>query len=482
MRAVDMFIASENAYKEEIFSRGYIFCTKNDLKAPDNWDKDSFHDLTLASDPKLPKQKIIESNISLLCLGVIFDVRYPEEASLSTFNRLKKAIQVSEDNFFYHLSYTSGRYIIAYRRKDEDIEFLTDATGMKSIFYYNFECRILSSHATLVASNAKKADTKNKLETFRFGYPGIRTPFNNVYLLTPNTKLNAKSFEVERFWPLKPIKHRSIEEASIRVSGYLKSSMDYVAKFHTPIVSVTAGLDSRVTLSLNQERDSLELFTYYRADDVDSDALDRAFSEKFSSVAKQQVNILELRKEGDIPKEFKEMQKVNTYSDSLKRAAWVYYKKYRHIDDALHIRSNLSEIGREFWKYKKGDVLRGIDLAKLYLYGSKDYKAKYVFDVIDMFDEFEEKNKIINCGNYLDVKSLFYWEFRMAAWHSQVVVESDPAFDTISLYNCRKLLELMISIPEEDRKSSMLLRKIIESNWEDLTEYEVNGRPFWPDR
>jgi hypothetical protein len=42
----------------------------------------------------------------------------------------------------------------------------------------------------------------------------------------------------------------------------------------------------------------------------------------------------------------------------------------------------------------------------------------------------------------------------MSCWHSNVVVESDTAFDTVSLFNNRKILEAMLSVPFQDRVAS----------------------------
>ena len=52
----------------------------------------------------------------------------------------------------------------------------------------------------------------------------------------------------------------------------------------------------------------------------------------------------------------------------------------------------------------------------------------------------------------VDPLDLLYWEHRMSCWHSNVVLESDFAFDTHVLFNSRWILERMLSVRQDQRR------------------------------
>lgn len=474
-----MFVSKDNPYFGSVFSRGYVVSDKELPCVPEHWKREVFCDYKVAIDPKLRTNILSQHGFGLMLLGTFFDVRYPSVGSELVAENIFSALKEKEASFFSELDYISGRYVVFYCTPGGSFNALTDATGMKSAFYYNREVKIVSSHAKLVAMNG--LDARENSIPFKFGYPGVHTPFENVYLLTPNTQLNLRNFSIDRFWPLQSVVSKPIDEASLLVGTYLKNSMDHISKYYDPLVSATAGLDSRVTLSLNKDRKDVSYFTYYRSDDSDSDKLDKEFAQKFSSISGREVDIFRLADESDSDSNFKELQKNNTYANHLKKLSWVYFNRYSKLDRLIHIRSNISEVGREFWGHKKFSINSGADLARLYLRGEKQYFSWYVFSVIRKFNHFANVTGILKCKNYVDVKSLFYWEFRMASWHSQVVVESDPAFETVSLYNCRKVLELLLSVSKENREKSLILRNVISAHWPELTRHRVNGKDFWPE-
>jgi hypothetical protein len=78
----------------------------------------------------------------------------------------------------------------------------------------------------------------------------------------------------------------------------------------------------------------------------------------------------------------------------------------------------------------------------------------------------------------IDALDLFYWEHRMSCWHSNVVLESDFAFDTHVLFNCRWILERMLAVPVEDRCRASLFRQLVIDLWPELGTWP-RDRPTW---
>jgi hypothetical protein len=465
-----------NQFKGELFARGYVV-SECEVLAPENWVRGEFGKFFFAHDPRLNFCKLDCNNTELIYFGVISDVRDAMLSRLEVCQNLSIAIDESTEKFEDELSFTCGRYVIFWK-SDGQYWVTTDATGMRCAYYTTQNIRVISSHIRLLSWNMPGAVFSPKIP-MKFGYPGVGTPVKNTRYLTPNTKLNLSNRSVVRYWPCKSIEGIDLRGAIEKSAAYLQGAMDHYATFYKPLISVTAGLDSRLSLALSKNILNGEYFTYYRNDSLETDVHDLAFANIISNVFGRSVDVFELSKLNGAPEDFSNIQKINTIYDHLKKLSWIYYEKYSSRSEIIHVRSNISEVGREFYKGKNFDVNNGVDLARIYLQGDKDYKARYIFNIIERFEEFERVTGITKCKDNVDIKSLFYWEFRMASWHSSVVLESDPAFETVSVYNCRKTLETLLSVSKEERLKSSILRHIIDNKWPELSSFEVNGEPFW---
>ena len=76
-----------------------------------------------------------------------------------------------------------------------------------------------------------------------------------------------------------------------------------------------------------------------------------------------------------------------------------------------------------------------------------------------------------------DVWDLAYMEHRMSTWHAQALSGSDMAFDTSILFNSRRLLDLMMSVPLQDRRKATLFRRIIARRCPQIADVPINPRP-----
>jgi len=83
-------------------------------------------------------------------------------------------------------------------------------------------------------------------------------PFEGVRVLPANHALDLETGRFERFWPAGPIESIDTDEAVARGAEILRSSMASLVRERAALVSLTGGLDSRVSLAaasgLDQER------------------------------------------------------------------------------------------------------------------------------------------------------------------------------------------------------------------------------------
>jgi hypothetical protein len=76
-----------------------------------------------------------------------------------------------------------------------------------------------------------------------------------------------------------------------------------------------------------------------------------------------------------------------------------------------------------------------------------------------------------------DVWDLVYMEHRMSTWHAQALSGSDMAFDTSILFNSRRALDLLMSVPLADRRHGTIFRTIIAHRCPQIADIPINPRP-----
>ena len=172
------------------------------------------------------------------------------------------------------------------------------------------------------------------------------------------------------------------------------------------------------------------------------------------------------------PPLLQELLRVNTYRAHIPGVAYAYKVCMVKGTDSIHLRSNLSEIGRLFYKPRNVYPLSAEEL--VYLWTSK--RKWHTAENIASFEDFASATSFFDAP--VERTSLFYWEHRMGTWHSQVAIESDIACETLSLYNCRVVLQAMLAVPEEAQENSWLMKLVIQKRWPELTRFRVNNEPF----
>ena len=472
--AAPVIETGDNPYAAWLFARGYIARTNAAPKAPTSWLRKTFGDLHLAHDARLSAVESQDAGSKVLCLGLLFDVREPDISTEDCIQRLTSALTASEEQFLSELQYTCGRYVCLYRRMAASPEIVSDATGMKPVFYGGGEAKYVSSHVELIAHNEPEMTLIPRLP-FRYGYPGIATPRRGIRLLTPNTTLNITTFRVSRFWPTHSLPSLPLNDAVDIVQGNLNNAARHVCSRFSPLVSVTAGLDLRTTLSTVLGKPNVRYFTYDTG--VSSMKFDRALCKAFRDAGLVDSELIQT-KDILIDSAFNQIMKANSIGEHSNKLSYLYFTKFGNKEKLLHIRSNIAEVGREFWGKSNIEIDQHYRMSDIYLLYEKYSDPKSVSRIKDFFEEFFRISSFGDAIGKLDSKSLFYWEFRMAKWHSQLVAESDPAFDTISLFNCRHTLATMLSVSKAHRKGGDIQKAVILRNSPELAKFPINGKPF----
>lgn len=471
--------ADSSSHADQGYARGYTISLDKIPAPKSRWVTDTIASVHITRDSRLPLAKAQGPHHFVAALGMIWNANLPQQSTKETLEDLLTALTRSETEFFGKLDQASGRFVLIYQINGA-IFVCGDATAMKSIMYSERVPGVIASHGGLLSKMiaAEKSSTaltimsseKWKLPQSRY-LPGSLTEWQDIHYLTANTKINLNSGEIERFWPRQPISQSSLLDVAERVSNLMHSQMAWLKTQERPLLmSLTAGIDSRVAFSIASQYEDIEYFTY-------SDGVSAAHIEDCEVAAElaisqgKQHRILPVSKNED--QKVIERIKANNRISHLPHVASSYLRHFPQ--DAVHVRSNLAEIGRVFYKnHFKSNPTSPEDMAAAWR------KMSTCLDAVAAFDAWSNKVDFLGAMaiSQIEAPDLFYWEHRMSCWHGRVVCESDIAFDTVSLFNNRQILMTLLSLPRDERIGAAAFIEIIKTNAPELLAWPVNGEPI----
>jgi hypothetical protein len=356
-----------------------------------------------------------------------------------------------------------------------------DACGTRSTYYDRQDGRFwISSHSPLIAAEAGRRSIAHLLKTSKYGRPGDRTPYDAVRTLLPNFCIDPSLEDrPARFWPRRNRPTASVEEASSRLEALLLTAAEAIGSRWRPAVSLTAGLDSRVSFAAFKNNRDAVFFTYDRgAKDAMDLSVARALCSKFEAAHKR-LDLISIKPDPQVEEIAGQMLDYH----HIANLSSVYHRNFAG-GNWIHVRSNLSEIGRAFWRQMAANTELSVERMEflsrrdVLLSGSTANRnaslrlqAFQELGELLGYDLSDPTNPVLH--GY-DAWDLFYWEHRMGSWHSALIQSSDFGFDTAILFNARIILDTLLSVETEARSGSVLLKNFLQTNLPDATSIPIN--------
>lgn len=469
-----------NHFQDLIYKRGYLITDKEVDSPNPNWSKKKIGNYIVYYDVLNDVTYYKENEKWIFLLGSMIDVRNNTPDKELIIRNAIREWQISEEALFNYLDEISGRYIMMFH-DGEKTRILSDATGMKTIIYSRKQT-IIASHVQIVqqltgADHSSLIEQRWIKEYGGYHIPGHYTPYEDIYFLTPNTLLEIESKEIERFYPRALLTIKNVDSITEEISLLVKRQLKILAEENNKMLfSLTAGIDSRTTLALIKEVSNKFLyFTYYKVSKklpkgVESLEIDREVVGEMANNLNLNHRFIPL-KEDEISSDYYEFVnavKNNTFRAHSYRLAKFYYDELPQ--ETLHIRSNILEIGRFFYR-NKINLPTQVNIKSLaQCYNPKAANDKQIHSLLSTYYNHVQMDQIFNYDPY----DIFYWEYRMGTWHAQILLESDVAHDTFIPFNCRRILELMLSVPNSDKKNFTVFKNIINKNWPILNYWGIN--------
>lgn len=469
----------DNALTELLYARGFLLARRRIDVPVAGWEEIPFGEYWLYRDPRVGVQRSTEGSTTVLLVGraILLGNTSPQSGLA---NHLANDLLVSRQRFDESVEHVCGNYVLMTANGHEHT-VQSDAAGLRSIFY-SPDGEVVGSHASLVAAQSPSSrftqfhDPSWESRDSVSYLPGLRTIHDGVLQLTPNTELHLETMMPRRVFPRRPPLSLEVSEVVNRVSPLLAIQSKFlVGSGQHLMLSLTAGIDSRTSLAvLRPIAHHLTAFTYVlefgRFADLPIIGIDEAVASKIASDLSLTHRLARIGNPAVRP-ELEEVLEANTHHEHIWPLAQWYLDNL--ASETLHIRSNVYEIGRAFYRKSRPRLLP-LDpgmMAETHRRSNRERPA-----AIEAFVEFHRLTDFDSLHGH-DPYDLFYWEHRVGRWHANVVAESDISHETWVLINSRRILELLLAAPLAQRIKGTVFSELIDSHWPALSRLPFNRVP-----
>lgn len=430
-----------------------------------------------------PDQKLFlheQDNITFFLVGHSYNPISMIADEMQELQALAAAFQTSVDAYCRELSDMTGIFLTGYII-DDSITLYGDAAGMFMTYYGFVDHHIwIGSHAALMGdiNGLHQSEYVQELVNYRFyplfGFtlPGDLSPYDNFKRLVPNhsVRLEDSTCSIRRFYPTTDWKELqdsyTMEQRANEAARILENTMALIPqKWKHPAISLTGGCDSKTTLAC--AKGQYEHYQYFSYISQEAEAVDAEGAHAICEKLGLKHTIYTIPEQ---PLEDQELvQKMicagqgNIGNPNMREVQKRIYLSDLNCFD-VEVKSWVSEIARAY--YHKRFAKNRFPAKPTARYLTTLYKVfannrSLVRETDEVFSQYMQnyfRQEEMRNWSWVD---LFFWEFRVSSWNGLVITgEHRYSFDITIPYNNRRLLTLMLAVPEEMRINDELYWKI----------------------
>lgn len=408
-------------------------------------------------------EKLIYSD-QFLFFGEIFHHQFPKNNNRETFNHIDFNAELP--SIFEKISEFSGYFFLLFQ-KENNLYFLNDAGSQLETYYIFSEkgLQIAQQPQILFPLLNEEEKATDAPDFFKSNRKSIfeKTIFHSVFKLIPNHFVDIKNQKQQRFYPTQKLKIEDIEVAANKAVNILQNTM-LALKNRKPIaLPLTAGWDSRVlfaaSLNFLSEIDVFlanHQYDYTQTDIQIASQITQDFGKKLQLIS---YNLDEI----EVKDEF---QKAVFHQD-LKTHQLSVVCNQQYFPHHYIVNGNVSEVARNFYQPLPKRI-SAKDMAYISGFPEDSYAVKY-------FGKWKKNFSAVKKLGY-DELDFLYWEHKMPNWAGTAKSISNLYSTSISPFNNRLLLSVLLSVNTKFREKShnQLYRKIIEKMSVKLATYPIN--------
>ena len=469
----------------KLFCRGFLFTNADvDLDAYPFygiWNHTKLQNYHMLVSPKQNNYYVSNGNTTIFLVGHAYNPFTLVSDENEILDELikhysKENVHMASSLFWEKINELTGIFTIIIIDK-ESVLIIGDASGMQTTFYTVNSGKIyVSTHTNIIGDllNLNWDPYVVQLKNYRFfkllgnALPGNLTQFSKVKRLIPNhyVRIEDRALTVNRFyWPNRLDK--TSEEIVDEVAEILHSNMMLISKkWKKPAISMTGGCDSKTTVACtNGLYDQFRYFSYISSE---AEKIDAEAAKNICKALGLEHRTYIIPEEVGNSEEAAEILNWNTgnirYSHPNDVRKRVVFADTEEFD--VEVKSWASEIGRAYYSKRfHGRTEFGEMTPRkcTTLYKFFFHNRRLVRQTDKVFEKYIRHYFEQAKENPVEWQEQFFWEFRVPSWNGLVITgEHRYSFDITIPYNNRRIFELLLSAPIEDRISDRVYTDIRE--------------------
>ncbi len=453
---------------------GQFIISQNLQNIPQTWNTFHLQEWQITTHPNLPVIPLQTNNED--CAGWI--VGFPinsngELIEVTQFLPCQNLDDLTANGIEDYLYSFGGRFICVVITQNLRRLYL-DPCGSLAVVYSTTKHCIASTTSLLKYAENSSIDFQNISTQFlkpnRF-YPAGLTIFPELQRLLPNYYLDLEYWKPVRHWlqkPLSRVPHRQIAEQIEIIAHHVQNNLRGVTQKYHSYMGITSGRDSRMILACSRElHRKMTFFTFDYPDSASgryADAVDVYMGCKISQNFALNHLVLPIQTPTEILKQ--EYFLRIGYSGH-----WGKIKDYEACCKHLELQNALligfaGEVGRGYYWPKEKN--------KSWIDSPKELLSIMHLPVYLKFCEaIEDWLTDISVTDVYMLLDILYLEQRVGCWASPHLYGMAPFKIVLMPFNHRKILEAMIRLPVEYKRSQGLADDIVNFMWP-----ELSGRPY----
>lgn len=485
-------------YREMLFRRGYLFTSKridkqNEYPFYGLWSESQIGNYYLYVQEKQTIYTQSRGNISVIIVGHAynpFDMKYNEDDLCMD---LIAAYDKGVSEYFDKISELTGLHVIILVN-EEQVIVCQDACSLTGCYFGEIDGELcISEHPQLLADlfDLKMNPMVEKLvqsKCYNIGnrhLPGNISPYKEIKRLGANTYVHYKDgeFLIKRFYPVAPhpefVDAKDKEHNIKRIGELIHNGIECCTKkWNNCTISLSGGTDSKTTLAC--ANGLYDKFSYFSFHSKPQELVDAEGAKKICENLGLEHTLYTIPEENSAFKDFDFLKKILQHNTNyFVNLSDNEIRKYIFLHDIdaydIELKSWASEVARVFFerKYqiKMPKVLneRNCSIFQTRYFGHPDLLKWSDQIYYDFLREIGLEKPIYNYEH----TDLIYWEIRMGSWGVSTI-SSQQLYHRVTMpMNNRKILDLFLSFPHEERKSDSVHKKIMTYMNQKVVDAEV---------
>jgi hypothetical protein len=447
---------------------GQFVVSGGESRAPREWVSERIGDWYLGRHPALPAMRLL--GVEGRPVGWMLGYPISEAGTLLADGgavRVPAQALVSAEALEGFIYSFGGRFAVVVL--DGHPRFYLDPCGSLSAVYCTHQ-RMVVSTPNLIPYDEHSGDRVELIKAIGIPhtngrYPLGLTPRYGVERILPNHYLDLSDFRTVRHWPKQPLGEvASVKEVVAEIATLIKRNITAVVAATPTYLRLTAGQDSRVLLACARTvADQLELVTF-RMDDNRA-AIDCDTARRIAKRLGLKHRVLADKATEEDLEEW--MFRISYSTGELRGCTAATMLKQLTGGHAMFV-ENVGELARAYWSQSNDSESTVVPPERLV------ELCECPPDEEQLVERARTWLETVPAATASRILDLFYLEQDLGCWAGVVhYTECDPGFTLFPLCH-RGIIERMLTLPAEYRRSGRLPRDIIAREWPALLEWPIN--------